>query len=91
MHGMIFFPKWVEEHPEITVCFQNDFIELMHESREKFETYPKYLVPEFAKITYVGKAGKNNDDVVAQAPYQGMTNDIRNGKYYNTSYEMINK
>lgn len=22
LHGTIFFPKWVEEHPEITVTFQ---------------------------------------------------------------------
>ena len=29
MHGTIFFPKWVEEHPEITVTYQNDHIELM--------------------------------------------------------------
>lgn len=89
LHGMIFFPKWVEEHPEITVCFQNDFIDLMHESREKYETYPKYLVPEFAKITYAAEAGKDNDDVVAQAPYKEMTNDIRNGKYFDQNYKMI--
>ena len=58
LHGMIFFPKWVEEHPEITVCFQNDFIDLMHESREKYETYPKYLVPEFAKSLMLLKQAK---------------------------------
>lgn len=91
MHGMIFFPKWVHEHPEITVCFQNDFIDLMHESREKYETYPKYLVPEFAKITYIGEAGKDNDEVVAQAPYKEMTDDIRAGKYYDANYKMMNK
>lgn len=57
LHGMIFL-KWVEEHPEITVCFQNDFIDLMHESREKYETYPKYLVPEFAKSLMLLKQAK---------------------------------
>lgn len=51
-HGTIFFPKWVHEHPEITVCFQNDFIPLMEESRLKYDTYPKYVVPEFSTITY---------------------------------------
>lgn len=45
MHGIIFFPKWVHEHPEITVCYQNDYIDVMKESREKYETYPKYVVP----------------------------------------------
>ena len=53
------------------------------------KTYPKYLVPEFAKITYASEAGKDNDDVVAQAPYKEMTNDIRNGKYFDQNYKMI--
>ena len=39
LNGTIFFPKWVQEHPEITVCFQNEHIDLMHESREKYATY----------------------------------------------------
>lgn len=86
MHGMIFFPKWVEEHPEITVTYQNDHIDLMEEAREKYETYPKLLVPEFAKITYSAFAGKNNEDVVSEAPYEGMTNDIRNGDYFTADY-----
>ena len=40
LHGMIFFPKWVEEHPEITVTFQNEHIAEMEAAREKYETYP---------------------------------------------------
>ena len=52
LHGIIFFPKWVHEHPEITVCYQNDFIGVMEESRLKYETYPKYVVPEFGKIFF---------------------------------------
>lgn len=80
LHGIIFFPKWVHEHPEITVCFQNDFIPLMEESREKYETYPKYVVPEFATITYAKNEGANNEKVIAQAPYQGMADDIKAGK-----------
>ncbi len=76
LHGMIFFPKWVEEHPEITVTYQNDHIALMEESREKYETYPKMLVPEFATITYMGDAWQNNEDVISEAPYEGMIEDI---------------
>lgn len=91
MNGVIFFPKWVQEHPEITVCFQNEHIDLMHESREKYENYPKLVVPEFANITYMGKAGLNNEDVISEAPYKGMTDDIRNGKYFDASYHRINK
>lgn len=80
LHGVIFFPKWVHEHPEITVCFQNDFINVMHESRLKYETYPKYVVPEFASITFAKNEGVNNEKVIAVAPYKGMTDDIRSGK-----------
>ncbi|MCG7338980.1 phenolic acid decarboxylase [Staphylococcus sp. ACRSN] len=81
MHGVIFFPKWVHERPDITVCYQNDYIDLMETSREKYDTYPKYVVPEFANITYVGQPGINNEQVVSEAPYDGMTQDIRDGKF----------
>lgn len=56
-------------------------IEKMIEAREKYDTYPKYIVPEFATITYMGDAGANNEDVICEAPYPGMTDDIRKGKY----------
>ncbi|WP_026578797.1 phenolic acid decarboxylase [Bacillus sp. SB49] len=80
MHGVIFFPKWVHERPDITVCYQNDHIELMEESREKYETYPKYVVPEFADITFKKHVGIDKETVVSEAPYKGMTDDIRSGK-----------
>ncbi len=80
VHGVIFFPKWVHEHPEITVCFQNDHIALMEESRLKYETYPKYVVPEFADITFMKNEGVNNEKVISQAPYEGIGDDIRSGK-----------
>lgn len=80
VHGVIFFPKWVREHPEITVCFQNEHIDRMEEARAKYETYPKYVVPEFADITYAKNEGTDNEKVIAQAPYEGMPDDIRSGK-----------
>lgn len=82
LHGVIFFPKWVHEHPEITVCFQNDFIPLMEESRKKYETYPKYVIDEFAMITYANNEGVDNEKVISQAPYKGMIEDIKTGKLY---------
>ena len=91
LNGTIFFPKWVEEHPEITVTYQNDHIDLMEASREKYDTYHKLVVPEFAQITYIGDAGQNNDDVINQAPYAGMTDDIRAGKFYDTNYRHPNQ
>ena len=91
LHGTIFFPRWVEEHPDITVCFQNEHIPLMEESREKYDTYPKLVIPEFAKITYKGKAGLNNEDVISEAPYAGMCDDIRAGRYFDANYKRIKK
>lgn len=90
MHGTIFFPKWVEEHPEITVTYQNDHIDLMEASREKYDTYPKLVVPEFAKISYVGNAGQNNETVVNVAPYEGILEDIRSGKFFDENYQHTN-
>jgi phenolic acid decarboxylase len=56
-----------------------------------YETYPKLVVPEFATITYMGDAGQDNDEVIAEAPYEGMTDDIRAGKYFDENYKRINK
>jgi phenolic acid decarboxylase len=80
LHGVIFFPKWAQDHPEITVCFQNEHIDLMEESRLKYDTYPKYVVPEFGRIFYAKNEGKNNEKVISEAPYDGMVDDIVNGK-----------
>lgn len=91
VHGTIFFPKWVEEHPEITVTYQNEHIDLMETSREKYATYPKLVVPEFANITYMGEAGQDNEDVISEAPYEGMPDDIRSGKYFDEKYHRVNK
>lgn len=52
----------------------------MEESREKYATYPKYVVPEFATITFYKNEGINNEKVIAQAPYATMAEEIRTGK-----------
>ncbi len=36
LNGTIFFPNWVQTHPEITVCYQNDHLDLMYAAREKY-------------------------------------------------------
>ncbi len=91
LNGTIFFPAWVKEHPEITVCFQNEHIDKMHKAREKYATYPKLVVPEFANITYMGNAGQNNEDVISEAPYASMPDDIREGNYFDENYHRLNK
>lgn len=91
INGTIFFPKWVQDHPEITVTYQNEHIDLMEESREKYETYPKLVVPEFAQITYIGDASQDNADVINEEPYEGMPDDIRAGKFYDEDYKHASK
>lgn len=48
-------------------------------------------MPEFATITYIGDAGIDNEDVICEAPYSGMSDDIRAGKYYTENYKRIRK
>jgi len=82
VHGMIFFPKWVHEHPEITVCYQNDHLDLIEASRDKYETYPKHLVSNLGDITYMKNVGINNENIISVAPYKGLTDEIRSGSFY---------
>ncbi|WP_405162116.1 phenolic acid decarboxylase [Nocardia sp. NBC_01499] len=73
LHGTIFFPQWIggqNQHPEKTICHQNDFIEDMHRFRDEGPAYPYVLISEFATITYIENAGRDNDEVINKAPGQ---------------------
>jgi phenolic acid decarboxylase len=67
-HGTIFFPRWVHEHPERTVCFQNDHLEEMERYRQEGPTYPIFLVTEAATITFLEDAGQDDETLVSVAP-----------------------
>ena len=64
-HGTIFFPRWVINNPEKTVCFQNEHIPLMESYRDAGPAYPTEVIDEFATITFVRDCGANNDEVIA--------------------------
>ncbi|MBF6148602.1 phenolic acid decarboxylase [Nocardia nova] len=68
LHGVIFFPRWVEENPQRTVLFQNDHLEQMAGYREAGPTYPIHVVSEFATITWAELIGENDETVIACAP-----------------------
>ncbi|WP_111511840.1 phenolic acid decarboxylase [Mycobacterium kyogaense] len=68
LHGVIFFPQWVEQHGERTVCFQNDHLDEMAVYRDEGPTYPIYVVPEFATITLFEYVGADDETVIAVAP-----------------------
>ena len=63
-HGTIFFPRWVINNPEKTVCFQNDNIPQMEACREAGPAYPTEVIDEFATITFVRDCGEDDDTVI---------------------------
>ncbi|ADG99351.1 Phenolic acid decarboxylase [Segniliparus rotundus DSM 44985] len=68
LHGVIFFPAWVGEHPERTVLYQNDHLEQMRAYRDEGPTYPKLVIEEFAKITFLEDCGRDDQTVISCAP-----------------------
>ncbi|GBU11799.1 phenolic acid decarboxylase [Enterobacterales bacterium] len=63
-HGTIFFPRWVMNNPEKTVCFQNEHIAEMQALRDAGPAYPTEVIDEFATITFVRDCGENNETVI---------------------------
>ncbi|WP_062298713.1 phenolic acid decarboxylase [Demequina maris] len=68
IHGTIFFPRWVHEHPERTVLFQNDHIDRMLAYRAEGPIYPLHVVVEGATILRIDEVGADDDSVIACAP-----------------------
>ncbi|MCC8392811.1 phenolic acid decarboxylase [Paraburkholderia sp. MMS20-SJTR3] len=68
LHGVIFFPQWIAEAPQKTVCYQNDHLALMQQYRDAGPTYPKLVIDEFASITFLEDCGVNDESVIACAP-----------------------
>lgn len=63
-HGTIFFPRWVMDHPEKTVCFQNEHLVQMASYREAGPAYPTEVIDEFATITRICDRGADNEEVI---------------------------
>lgn len=68
IHGVIFFPRWIAQHPEKTVCFQNDHLDKMRRLRDAGPTYPKLVIDEFADVTFIEDCGADDESVIACAP-----------------------
>lgn len=68
-HGTIYFPRWVADDPQKTVCFQNEYLAQMHSYRDQGPTYPKMLVDEFSTICLLEDVGIDNETVIACGPY----------------------
>ncbi|CAG9000361.1 MAG: Phenolic acid decarboxylase PadC [Candidatus Celerinatantimonas neptuna] len=63
-HGTIFFPRWVINNPEKTVCFQNEHIDEMVAYRTEGPAYPTEVIDEFATITFIRDCGENDDSII---------------------------
>ncbi|MCW0332951.1 Phenolic acid decarboxylase PadC [Pantoea ananatis] len=82
IHGTIFFPQWIAgegQHPEKTICYQNEFIEDMYKFRDEGPAYPYIVIPEFARVTYMKNEGPDNDNVINMPPGQ-LPEDFFDGK-----------
>lgn len=63
-HGTIFFPRWVMNNPEKTVCFQNEHLDEMAGYREAGPTYPTEVIDEYATLTFIRDVGENDDSII---------------------------
>ncbi|HHA1727612.1 TPA: phenolic acid decarboxylase [Enterobacter cloacae] len=73
IHGTILILQWNASegwHPEKTICYQNEFIEDMRRFRDDGPAYPVWVIPEFATVTCMKKAGPANDAVIIMSPGQ---------------------
>lgn len=68
LHGVIFFPRWVAENPQKTVCFQNDHLDEMRRYRDAGPTYPKLVIDEAADITFAEDCGRDDEQVICCPP-----------------------
>ncbi|NTW42749.1 MAG: phenolic acid decarboxylase [Cellulomonadaceae bacterium] len=68
LHGTIFFPHWIEQDGSKTVLYQNDHLDEMRAFRDAGPTYPIYVVPEFARITFIENVGIDDETAVDTAP-----------------------
>ena len=70
LHGVIFFPQWIERNPKLTVCFQNEHLDRMRQLRDAGPTYPKLVIDEFARITFVEDRDQDDEHVIDRGPEQ---------------------
>jgi phenolic acid decarboxylase len=68
LHGTIFFPEWIRLDGSKTVLFQNDHLDQMRAYRDAGPTYPIYVVPEFADITFFEYVGAGDETIIDTAP-----------------------
>ena len=67
-HGTAFFPNWIAQNPQRTVCFQNEHLDEMRALRDAGPAHPKFVLDEFSTITFVEDCAPDDESVIACAP-----------------------
>lgn len=70
LYGTIFFPKWIEDDPKKTICYQNQHLDRMRSYRDAGPTYPKLVIDEAAQITFLEDCGPDRSDVIDRPSYE---------------------
>ncbi|WP_330633288.1 phenolic acid decarboxylase [Halocatena halophila] len=69
-HGVVFFPQWIKQNPELTICYQNNHLDEMRQYRDQGPTYPKLIMDEPAEITFMEDVGTEREDIINCAPQE---------------------
>ena len=64
LHGTIFFPRWIINQPDKTICFQNEHFDQMKTYRDLGPTYPIEVIDEFANITFIENCQLNDETII---------------------------
>jgi len=67
LHGTGFFPRWVIDHPEKTICIHDDHVCQLESYRDAGPIYPIEMVNEFSTITFMRDCGPNDESIIACA------------------------
>lgn len=75
VYGTAYFPRWMMDHPEKSVCYQNDHIAEMEALRDKGPIHPVEFFEENAVVECIQDCGLNNESLIACGP-QELPNDF---------------
>ncbi|BBG29143.1 phenolic acid decarboxylase [Zymobacter palmae] len=67
-HGTAFFPRWIADAPQKTVCFQNQHLDEMRTLRDAGPIYPMFVLDEYSQIKAMENRGAGNEAVIHCAP-----------------------
>lgn len=65
LNSFFLMPQWVHQHPERTVCHENELVEEMLRYRDEGPTWPMVVAEDtFAEITFLENVGIDRTDII---------------------------